>query len=211
MKIIYRLGNVLNGGKNKGTSKWSYILTNFPDSLGAKYIKLNKHKIKFLVKIINQYDIILPRQNECIVHLRLGDVLDKSKYSVEQHFKKSIPSTGCINANIILPQRYYKKSINRIKKYYKFIDKIKIITCFHNSTDNSKSKQYLNVIEQIFSKSFETETIINSNNCYTNIKNYKNVDLDFVYMSNSKYFIKSIGSYSNWICKVIQYKKGHII
>ena len=109
MKLRYRLGNVLNGGKNKGTSKWSYVLTTFPDSLAAKYINLRKHKTKNLVKLINKYDIPLPHQNECIVHLRLGDVLDKSKFSVEEHLNNFIPSTECINIHIVLPLKYYKK------------------------------------------------------------------------------------------------------
>lgn len=206
-KINYRLGNILRGGKQQKTNEtnWDMILKSgyFPNSIANKYINQcrnnkfipsskNIHSFTILNKIIKEYDYEKPNHLTCIISLRLGDVLDKSNYSVEEHLKDNLSSEckSIDDVQRIQPLSFFKKKIDKLKSEYNFIKNINIITSFHKSEEadegSKKSREYLNIIRELFeSNNFNVE--LNINSC----ESFEYVDKDFIYFCNAKYIIFS--------------------
>ena len=252
MVKYYRLSNIVNGGKKPPCStSWDLVPKLYPNSLGHKYVNYYKNvtsrygwrsNIDTLNLIINEkleekikedplYLEKIPKEDEIIFHLRLGDVIDKDNYWKEPDYF-DINYNDIIIKNVkkthVKPIQYYETIIEKMKKHN--LKKIIIVTnYYHGNMDNfndineidvskinvEKSKKYLNCIIDLFEKN-DYEVKVRMPNNIKEILDYNYIDNDFIYISNSKYAItsdtgvKCDTSFSKLLSKIIK-KRGGVL
>jgi len=248
MVNYYRLGNIVNGGKGPGcTTNWGRVPKLYPNSLGHKYINFYKDRnlngsngwrtnLYTLNLIINEkleekikedplYLEKMPKEDEIIFHLRLGDVIDKENYWKESDYF-DINYNDIIIKNVkkthVKPIQYYETIIENMKKYN--LKKIIIVTnYYHGNMDNfndindidiskinvEKSKKYLNCIIDLFEKN-DYEVKIRMPNNIEEILDYNYIDNDFIYIADSKYVITSGACLSETLGQIVK-KRGGVL
>lgn len=194
----YRLGDIICGFMHSGAAP--------ENSIGKEY-KLKTNKINdynILDKIIkDRYKQFQhkPTNIDLIIHLRLGDVLENSKYSVDDYWNNKIElrSVGIdISPHIfyIKNKYFYTDILNKIKQFN--IKNIILVTFFHRTKSNTKSIKYLNKVKNIFIDYNIIERI------------NKDIDEDMVFCSRAHYFVPSGGGYSYIIVKILELNKKFI-
>lgn len=195
----YRLADILKGYfyKVKQINYLNNIEKNMPNSIGGQYIKLTKKfedkniNLKIINKIVNkkvkEENIILPKEDEIILHLRIGDVI-----------KDYNPTTD----NFIFNKKYfYVTELDILERILNDLKSKKIILVFGSHKRNVNkyaNDMYIYKVKQILKKKKFVFRVLNNND----------PDKDFIFMSNSKTFIRSGGGYSRIIARIVQEKGG---
>lgn len=238
----YRLSDMIRGCW--GGRKFHY--ENYPDSIATQYMKIKnkfpkKEKVisfskidfKSLTSIIKRKkykDVKKPDSNTIIIHLRVGDVIDRTKLTVDDFLHKSPAETKFKNGkNYVYNLDYYKHIITELPTSIKnvvFVYGYKNRDEWRYQRDEryrkdprnscEKSEEYIAKLKTFFeSKGYS----VTKKNCHTPIdkqdldyknlhkrliKISKNADIDFVYMCNAKHFVKSGGGFSEIISNVVQ-------
>lgn len=192
----YRFGDVIfhKGYYWKDSTK--YILENeeFKDSILRDYIEKCPHNnlhntnpkhMELLLNIVNKKikedNYIFPENNELVIHLRLGDVIDEDWF-LQNNYKDIIESY--------------------IKKHN--LSKVTFCTAFNYGNYTEKNLWIYNDEKHQRNISKLTKmlnSIIKIPNIYIDFKSSKNPDDDFIYMVKAKYFIKDKGGFSTLISK----------
>ena len=199
----YRLGDVFTGNGDKidrviqGLDIDEYHLKNFPDSIASQYIRKNVgyKNYKVMSEIIADHftKISLPEKNEAVVHLRCGDVIELSKYSVEEILEKDILYND--GGSYTYPIKYYYDKFSKLVD--KGITKLTIISGSPYYFDNfKKSCQYIYAIK-ILAELFGMQTKLRLGG---------NPDDDLTYMVSATHFIPGKGQYSMLIKKLREYQ-----
>ena len=188
---MYRIGDIVT---TKIWRKWNdsdkYHLDNFPNSIASRYLKLTDDISNFKIlkdivkntKFINK-DLKLS-YDYCLLHLRLGDVIDNDIWTVDQ-FLEEERVNDYYQRKIVKPKKYFIEKINKLKKYK--IDNLVIIAGSHmNLQSFAKSYEYIDKIKKIFSYHFKNIKIFYGNH----------PDDDILLSYYAKYFIPSTGGYS---------------
>ena len=133
-------------------------------------------------KKIREKKYILPVNNELVIHLRLGDVVNHDNF-LKKNYKKIIESY--------------------VEKYN--ISKVTFCTAYHygNYTeknmwiydDDKHQKNILKLTEKL-------NNVMEIPNIYVNFISSNNPDNDFIYMVNAKYFVEDFGGFSKLISDV---------
>ena len=151
--FLYRLGDMVRLDHKewgRSNSKIGYVMykKKYPYSIAKKYMdrtkKINNYSV--LLQILNEYTPKVTCDNCLIIHLRIGDVLDNSDYSVSDHLKRPIPHKNKLM--YVKPLSYYIKTIKIAKK--KKIRNIILIGGYHTNTTHTKSDLYVDTIEKLF-------------------------------------------------------------
>ena len=197
--LDYRLGDIVKGFFYKTNNKFylDKIEKTLPDSIGGKYIIATKNlkgeekinNFKILKKIIDDKKSEIPKKNDIVFHIRLGDIIGDFKNNVVVITKKN----WGINLNQI--ENILKKMKNKNQK-------IILIYGSHKKKINMKANKLF--LEEI-------KKILVNNNFQFEEKNSSNPDEDFVYMCNSKKFIKSGGGFSRLISNIVKLNGGKIL
>ena len=189
----YRLGDMVRSESHRSKSNGRQLhYEKYPNSLASQYMKLTdkNNNYSILKTLVKQYDYkILPSPDELVIHLRVGEVLDSSKYTVDEHLNDYKNYHNPSQTNYVYPLSYYKEKLEKFNK-----NKIKdvVLVCGGCFTFSNKSKEYISKIESfIKNKGFQVS-----------IRQNKNPDDDFVYMCRSHYFIKSGGGFSELVEKI---------
>ena len=144
----YRIGDLVKGyGKtpmigNKKLNLEDGILKYHKNTLAEQYILKNVNNLTHNYKLLNDLikQKINKKENICIVHLRVGDILDdkyynNSKEKLLNKFNNNIPADNLTYSKKLLPnwyiksKKYYLEKINKLKKYK--INSIIIIAASH--------------------------------------------------------------------------------
>ena len=200
--LNYRLGDIVKGFffNQNGKKYLNLIEKKLPNSIGGKYIKLTKNlykekdkinNLEILTQIIkeNSKNIDTPNLNDIVFHIRLGDIIKDFK-----------------NNEVIIKKKNWGINLNQIEDILKSLknknQKIILIYGSHKNNINLKSNNMFlsNIKKKINVYGFEYEE-----------KNTNNPDRDFIYMCNSKNFIKSGGGFSRLISHIVKKKGGKII
>lgn len=166
--------------------------------------------------------IEIPRNDCCVMHLRTGDIINNSEFTIDQFFTKKRyfqrdPKNGkYIKAewnNYVKNQKYYTRVIKRLKglridnisfsynlDFNPFADS-ETSGRYQCNKNNDKSLEYVQRIKSLFSK-----------NSF-NVINYEcqDVDHDFIYMCNSRFFVPSGGSLSKTIARIVELKHNIVV
>lgn len=216
----YRIGDLLKGygnspmiGNDKTLSLRNGILKKHRNTLAYEFIiqsnnnnNNQEENYKLLNKIINEKikneKIKNNLSDVCVVHLRVGDILDdphynNSKEKLMNKFNNNIPNDNEGYSPSLVPnwyirsKEYYLKEIDELKK--KNIKNVIIIAGSHINIGNYKmSSYYINLIKNLFEK----------NGFNVKLKLASHPDDDIILVSKCKYFISAQGSYSQLLSEI---------
>ena len=198
--IDYRLGDIIKGFflEIGNIMYLDQIEKDLPNSIGGLYInrtkdldvRERKNNYPVLLKIIEdkKEGLELPSENEIIFHIRLGDIVDDFKFG-DVIFDREDWGLTLKEINTVLNKLGEEEERNTIILVYgSHVENI-------NKTANNK---YLAAIKELLHRrGFKVE-----------VKNSSNPDKDFIYMSQSKKFIKSGGGFSKIIAKIVNLNGG---
>ena len=206
----YRLGDmILHRNQFSGID---YHLIDYPNSIASEYLKAtpNKSDLPVLFEIIKKRTTpeLKPDENTLLIHLRIGDVIDNSRFSVDELLSEG-RNYGAIKSeqkegewgghNYVKPLSYYQEVLEIIQTLP--INKIILIGGYHMDGDHSKSEEYVSRIQTFFEENkYRVETRIN-----------EDPDEDFILMSNSTYFVQSGGGYSRLIVKMVEMNNNNVL
>ena len=199
----YRLGDMIllkHERDNKGLGKEHHLIY-FPNSIASEYMlqtdEVNNLNILKNIVIKRTTPELTPNYNTLIIHLRIGDVIDTSEFSVDDFLhsqKKYISGKAYVN-----PLSFYKINLNIIRN--KPIEKIILVGGYHTGDEHFKSEEYVQRIKNFFEDNgYIVSTRINNP-----------ADDDFIYMSNVKYFISSRGGFSQLTYNMVKLLGGETI
>lgn len=204
---FYRLGDIIYYRNNFLFSNLMYNTYKlFPNSIASKYIKYtnkkNDYNILFRILKIHDYEFKeqIPEntKNVLVLHLRTGDVIDDSKYTVDELLKDE--KKTFVILSYVKPFSYFEELYYNINKNNKYITDIHIISGSHVGKLSEKSLEYINKIEiYLTSKLF-------------NVTKYLDLTPDdsFLYMSKSYYFKPTSGGFSRVASEMVK-MYGNII
>lgn len=162
-----------------------------------------------------------PQGDHCVIHLRTGDIIDSSEFSVDETLAKKryyqIDEKGrYIKAawnQYAKTMRYYvavakklkKLGIKRLEFSYRLdftphpdLDRSRM---FGRVGDHQKSAEYVRKITEFFiGESFEVVRY----EC-------RDADHDFIYMCNSGFFVPSGGGFSKTIARMVKLNGGTVV
>ncbi len=199
---FYRFGDLIfKDGGGRWESDREVIKNNddFNDTILCKYLlqvnDLAGPDFELLKKIIHEHTIEhkckIPEENELVIHLRLGDIFQKSKYEKlrVKRLKKSV-------------DRLFRKD-NILNSNPEMIKKITIVTALHYGANEVNGKHFYTKHSYNQNLSFLSnfEERINARGFELNLISNENTDLDLCYMANSKYFVKGCSNFSHIIAK----------
>jgi hypothetical protein len=183
--------------KKNNLSYMDNISSKYPNSIGDKYRVETKNfenkggNYEILKKIIDNEKYEKPKENDIILHLRIGDVILGYKNNKFIFRKSSNGTQYCIPLKVV--DNLLKKLDNN--------KKIILVYGSHKKGKDKLSQKYINEVEKIIKKyNFNFE---HKNSC--------NPDQDFVFMCNSKTFIKSNGNYSKIISEIVKMNGNKVI
>jgi len=197
--LDYRLGDIIKGYFiNTNNNKYlNNIVKTIPNSIGGKYITLTKNLAKkdkinnytILKNIIKEKTIEFPNHNEIVFHIRLGDII-----------------SGFKNGDIVINKKNWGINLKQINNIFKSIKdkKKKIILIYGSHKKNINIKNNNLFLSKVYK-------ILKENGFKFENKNSGNPDKDFVYMCNSKIFIKSGGGFSRIIADIVKMNGGKVI
>ena len=190
----YRMGDAVLGMFDPQGDK-AYHLDMYPNSLTALYFHMT-NKINDL-DVLTQatkdfqkmHNMQVPNSNDVVLHLSLGDVIERSTYSVEEHLHKECPS---------LENIFYVKPYFYFDEIFKTIDTSKRVILMYGSHcpefGFSKSEAYVKQITTYLSnKGYETY-----------IRNSKGADEDFVFGAFAPTLATTGGGYSKLMAQTNQ-------
>ena len=214
----YRIGDLLRGygkspmkGNDKSINLEDGILKFHPNTLAAKYILNNKSNEINNFKLLNSFIPTHNYKNVCILHLRIGDILDDKHYNnnkelIMKKFYNNIPDDNSEYSEKLIPnwylksQDYYNNKIDILKKNN--VKNIIIIAGSHINIGNYELSSYLiNLIKNLFEK----------NNFNVTLRLAKHPDDDIILVANSKFFIPSNGGYSNLLTNISKSNNNNVL
>lgn len=192
---VYRINDIFAGAGIRFERDSKSILTEpqYNNTILFDYLQ-NKQKerdILMMQKIIDRHidlhNYPTPEENELVIHLRLGDLLNQ---------KKDV-------------NHYYETFKNLNKKIdFKKFSTISIVTALHFGSFDDHPKGPWNMFsEKAQENSFAffryAESEINKAGHSVNLISSNNIDKDFCYMAKSQWFVKSKRGFSGLISKLL--------
>jgi hypothetical protein len=168
-----------------------YHVKKYPNSIATKYMKRTRKSQDYEVlnEIIdeeikknmdnNRTLLILPQDDEIVIHVRIGDAIE---YNFVQYVK---------------PLSYYTEKVKQFKKYTNS-KSIVIVAGSHKDINLDKSMKFLK----------ELQKTLENNDYKVTIKLNNPADDDFLFMTNSRYFISSGGHFSQVIRNIVKLRGG---
>lgn len=199
----YRLGDVVEFEQFYNDTKTKLIYKYyFRNTIASEYLKRIKDSKKkpnydILYQIVKEKsnDQEIPKDNELIIHLRIGDVID---WEYSDNIDDLLE--GKKNYYYLRNYEYYDKIFKKIITLD--IEKIILVGGYHTKEDHSRSEEYVAKLKKYMEKNnFKVETRIAKGSG----------DEDFIYMSNGKYFLKSGGRYSSLVNRMVKMNNGIIL
>jgi hypothetical protein len=143
----------------------------------AKVVQLNQHTIT--------------KGKDVVIHLRLGDVLEFSKHSVDDHLAHALMYDKNPDANqvYVQPYSYFQTKLGNLSS----IKHITLVYGSHIQIKLTKSKEYVHKLTQLLRK-----------DGYTNvsIKTSSDPDEDFMFLCTAPRLITTGGGYSD-LAKIV--------
>lgn len=192
---VYRINDVFVGAGIRFERDRKSILTKpqYNNTILFNYLQ-NKQKdrdILTMQKVIDRHidlhNYPTPEENELVIHLRLGDILNSKK--TFNHYHETF------------------KNLNKKIDFKKF-STISIVTALHFGSFNNHPNGPRNMFsEKAQERSFTffryAESEINKAGHSVNLISSNNIDKDFCYMAKSQWFVKSKRGFSYFISKLL--------
>lgn len=202
----YRLGDVYNGDAGKSNDEYLYKhhIKKYPNSIAAEYLKKTDKRNNIDV----MYNIVKKRlkniqKHKCVLHLRIGDVLEDLKMEeIKNEWYKDHSNDDKGNffdkIKYLRTRKYFKEKIDKLLKLN--INSIIIICGAHHKYDQyTNSSMYIDMIIDLF-KEYGIDSKLSLKN---------NPDKDLLLGVAAEYFINTGGGFSKLI-KEIRSKDGKL-
>ena len=170
----------------------------FKGTIGGEYFTRTSKSRDYdtLYKIIKEKTQNLeeiPKEDEAVFHIRAGDVIDW-EYSDDiddlLEGRKHYDYKKCKIKDYLLNYKKIDDKLNLLEN----ISKVTMVSGYHTNEDHTRSEIYLSKIKKFLEgKGLQVSQRINSS-----------ADDDFLYMSNSKFFMKSGGRFSELIGEMVK-------
>ena len=144
---------------------------------------------------------LLPDDQTLVIHLRTGDVIDKSGRPIREFLGFPVEHKG-VNYTRGLP--YFAGIWQQIQNEHVLIERILVITGWHIPMPHFRSIAYINEVIKYL------EQMVDRVNIRVNIRVNENPDEDFIIMSHSNYYVKTGGGYSDMIGGMVERKGGRV-
>ena len=194
----YRVGDIFYYKSARGINYCGeitckeYHLTNFPNTIASEYMRRTDDEGNYeilnnivLNTTLKDPSLYVPK-NSCMIHLRIGDVIDESEFTVMQLLEEArlhkFPGGG--GRHYVKPRSYYLEKIEKLKDLG--VKDVTIIAGSHININLTKSWKYITEIEKLF-KNNDFNVMLYTGN---------HPDDDLILSSRVKYFVKSGGGYS---------------
>ncbi len=188
----YRVGDAVMGKYNPQYDKW-YHIDMYPNSLAALYFTKtgNFNDLDVLTQVVKEFQEMhrmqIPLDNDIVLHLRLGDIIESSKYSVDEHLCNEYPSLG---------DRFYVKPLSYfIKAFESFNPGMRVVIMYGSHLPElgfSKSDEYVNkIMEHLRGRGF-----------IPHVRFGKGADEDFVFGAFAQQLVTTVGGYSELLSEV---------
>ena len=200
----------------------------FPNTIIYEYYKRTSEQsdYKTLCEVMDHVQSIRriapPETDRCVIHLRTGDVIDNSEFTVDQlleeqrYYQYDHDKEDYIRKPYnayVKPMSYYEKVARELQrldiKAVSFSFKLDFNPfpigtrrkIYQRSESTEKSSEYVQRIKGFFlENSFD---IINYEG--------RDIDYDFVYMCNSSFFVPGGGGLSRTVSKVVELKGKTVV
>jgi hypothetical protein len=206
---LYRLGDMVLTDWRFEPDGQEYHFKHFPDSIASEYMRTTNLNSNYdvLSNIVKKRSAAndIPDNNTLVIHLRTGDVVEDSPYSVATLLKNCVYVPTYDYGKIVekhtglhITRTYYVRPLkyfgDKLKHIVPTIKKITIVAGSHFDIPIHKSSIYIASILKFFQNNgFDVELRLG-----------KPPDDDFVYMCNAKFFIPSGGGYSNLVKNIVE-------
>ena len=181
----------------------NYHLKLYPNSIAGRFVDMiNKREteliksdaLQFVATLVQRFDpSIQPSQYELVMHVRLGDVIEKSIHNVEEHLQTPLMADNCpvISQQLyIQPLSYFED----VQKQYQGSD-IRQVTLVTGGSPpfQAKSYEYLNRIVEWWTERGKSVVV---RTMQPEMFRASDADEDFVYMCRATHFVPSGGGFS---------------
>jgi hypothetical protein len=197
----YRLGDMVKGEWRWKRNGESYHYKNFPNSIASEYMRKTKeyNNIPIILDIINRRSTSLkiPDKNTIVIHLRVGDVIEDSKHSVEEMLLEQTYYNKHSWSNYVSPLPYLVKKVKSCD-----LKNIIIVAAAHQDISTFKSNLYIKSIQKYFQDlGYNVQLRVGGD-----------PDEDVIFMSNAKYFIPATGGgFTHLITEIVKNKGGKVL
>ena len=172
-----------------------YTLQNFPNSIAADYIVRSKgqHDYQLLKELCTERTNATntPPAQVLVMHLRVGDVIDYSKHTVDDFLQRQTCDTFCY----VRPLQSILDSAAQSK-----MKKIVLVAGAHVPDPLPKSQRYLESVMKT----------LENNGYEVTMRLAGHPDDDLVYMSNATHFSPSKGGFSRIVTRLINMNGGAV-
>jgi hypothetical protein len=206
--LEYRLGDVYRGLLLYPHHRYLYIPLSYPLwSIARQYA--NTTSISHNIAVLDAIVPINPSCDRLVVHLRLGDVIEKHPRSVADFLSGSYAideehlltmehdgmrvhgSDGATSEGYVKPLSYYVHVIDEYKRSDGCGAEVTIIGGTHRSIPMVKSLEYVSSIVSLFR---QNGFVVNQRISMS--PSVREADQDFIDMVNARYFVPSGGGFS---------------
>jgi hypothetical protein len=220
----YRLGDAISGdaARVREPKFEEDHRIRFPNSLATEYMALvpaGKQSLKILASLINKrHDQIslsplahdkLPAPDELVVHLRIGDVIDYDKHSVENilvfpvYFHEERFELAPWH-QYVKPLAYYRSALNLLHLSNLSFSKVTLVASSHHQQSSYlKSCLYISVVKSFFESTGFFESV--------RLRTGQFPDDDAIFMSSASFFLPSGGGFSRWLAHIVEVNGGTVI
>ena len=170
----------------------------YPHSIASEYMRSTDESCDWdaIVRIIERR--ALPDEHTCVVHLRLGDIVERMGRELDQMLETGIDCPDGVN--YAKPLSYYTDRIPRLHE--RGVKRIVLVGGSHvRLPAYPRSNAYLAAIAELFREAgFDVQLRIAGN-----------PDDDLVYISGARTFIRSGGGFSEMAEEVVRRRGGESI
>ena len=205
-KFSYRLADSIYHTNTKNVNiEAGSIIENYPGSIAAKYLFLSggaSGRIDILQKLVSNHKLhvepYLTNTSNCVVtiHLRLGDVIELSDFTVKDHLTSDLKFTiaGYVH-QYVYPFSYFEKILTEFFPVATFPN-VELVTGTHRpSLGTLKTEEYISTL-----KTWITERL--GYECRVVECTGRDADMDFLYMCHVPNFVPTGGGFSKLIEQV---------
>jgi hypothetical protein len=188
----------------------------FPSSIASQYLKKTKriNHMNVLSDLVDEFvlsrSIRIPSEDSMVMHLRVGDVIDKTALPAQDFLDRRVnsyyelfkiqPSTTGHTFSPVYVRclASFDRALKKTKELG--FDKITLVYGFHIKTSIDKSKEYIaGLVQYAHSQGFKVE-----------IMTHADADVCFAYACQAKHFIPGGGGFSKLISGVVKHKGNDV-
>ncbi|MCH2185778.1 hypothetical protein MK280_07895 [Myxococcota bacterium] len=196
----YRLGDMFSHAAER--KSWlhgsRFHKKYFPQSITTEYLSRTEAEGDF--EVLN--DIVRsrrpPDQQTCVVHLRIGDILEKAEQTAQEVVRQGV---RCNEGYLyVQPISFYRERLETLKSHG--VKRVVLVGGSHvRNRLYAKSNLYILAIAQLFKKEgFEVDLRLGGN-----------PDDDLVFLSSASWFIESGGGFTRVAKKLVSINGGKVI